>query len=153
MTNEICSCGLVLQEGERHPALIDCVHALQAAMIRQKEAAASLSFDLSVRYLSIIEQLAKAAGDGTVIGGVYANIKKRYEEMGDWSPMQHLRERNEDLAVLAKKSIALLSKAFTEQYATVCDRADLSDLTAIGEDAKRLGVLPPGPFDYESRRR
>lgn len=124
MANDRClKCGLLRPPGAGIQAIHlgenECIRALNAALVRQREVASTLAFDLSVRYLTVLEQLAAAPDVGVPylthqvdpetgrptmgkvemakVSGVFAAIWKRFAEMGDWSPMQELRDRIAEL--------------------------------------------------------
>lgn len=102
------TCGLL---GGNHRSKVDCIHGLRAAMVAQSRAAEGLAFDVSTRFMAILERLAHdpaiagvvytvATPDGKglpvppqLVREVMTAIYHRYVEMCDWSPLKAERER------------------------------------------------------------
>lgn len=124
-------CGLRLEPapGEYgHRKDIDCIKALRLANKEQKEVAQRLSLSLSTRFFAILEELAhdpecgvqyytcdKDTGEKTHLGhasvkGIMAAIFTKFQEMGDWSPMQALQGELKDEQELNVRFENLLEK-------------------------------------------
>lgn len=166
-------CGLML-ENERHKSAGDCIRGLRKAMMQQRQAASTMAFEISTRYLGVLEELAlrpdvgipysmRTPGDvfseekitlhHQQVAGVFTAIHKKFMEAGDWSP---LKERDDELRLqrqLIDHCLDLLSAVFTDSYAVSCDRGELDQLKEIGELARRLGVPAPDPSGLKSRPR
>jgi len=165
MENESLPCGVcgLLLDSERHESAGDCIRGLRKAMLKQRKAAESLSFEVSTRYMAVLEELSLRPdvgipysmrvpgvdGEGVIrlhhqqVSGVFTAILVKYKEMGDWSP---LKERDEQIAkqrCLIDLCLDLLSAVFVGNYAEDCDRSELEQLKEIGELATQLGVPPP----------
>jgi hypothetical protein len=164
-------CGLLLQD-ERHESAGDCIRGLRKAMIAQRKAAESLSFEVSTRYLAALEELSLRPDVGIPyhmrvpghpesvvqlhhqqIAGVFTAIVKKYRELGDWSPLKERDKQIVDQRMLIDLCLDLLSAIFTEHYAVTCDRGELEQLKQIGELARQLGVPLPDPEDSGLLRR
>jgi hypothetical protein len=163
-------CGLMLQE-ERHESAGDCIRGLRKTLLKQRKAAELLSFEVSTRYLAALEELSLRPDVGIPyhmrvpghpedivqihhqqVSGVFTAIVKKYQELGDWSP---LKERDEKIVLqrhLIDLCLDLISAVFTENYALKCDRGELEQLKQIGEIATQLGVPLPDLADSRSRR-
>jgi hypothetical protein len=103
------TCRLLIPSGTKHESFSVCIHALQAAMLRQKRSAESIGYEVSVRFLAILEELAlhpdagvpyKMLAEGTQVedvppqqvGGIFAAILLRYRDVCDWAPLAEARE-------------------------------------------------------------
>lgn len=131
---DLCpACHLELVEGETHGTFQDCIAALRTALLRQRELAQSLAFDVSVQLLAALEELSlhpdvgvayriitgvpsslSLDGDQPIevktmvlpperVAGVFAAILKKYRELGDWSPLQNAENRAATYAYMAGK--------------------------------------------------
>jgi len=132
---EVCvRCGLQTGEDQQvyphnHLTPQDCIRALRRMLKRQKKLAASLSFDLSTRYLAALEELSLRPDVGVVyqiraegpeyrplavppqqVSGVFAAILRKFKELGDWSPLQRAEAEATSYAYMAGKLTALLLK-------------------------------------------
>lgn len=150
-TSESCdTCGLLLQD-DRHGSPEDCIRGLRKAMIKQRKAAELLSFEVSTRYLVIIEDIAiNATGDAAITAAIMQDIYRRYAGMGDWSPLKEQEERILEQGKLIDLCLRLHAQVFTEQYAVACGGDELHQLKEIGRRATQLGVLPPDLADSKS---
>lgn len=107
-------CKLELPGDEHHHSMEDCCAALQRALVRQREMARLLAFDLSTQYLAAIEELCLRPDVGiaykclnpdgsirdlapTQVVGIFTAILKKFQSLGDWSPMRELRDENRRL--------------------------------------------------------
>lgn len=104
-------CGLLMMPGvsEHLPVEKTCIAELRQALLRQRAAAETLAFEVSVRYLAVLEQLAKDPGTDIAfvvnvpgselpyrveperVAGIFAIILKRYQEMCSWTPLHDAR--------------------------------------------------------------
>jgi hypothetical protein len=108
----------LLLQGERHESAGDCIRALRKALLRQREVAQGQSYAVSTRFLAILEQLAQNPDVGVEycarvpgqpedivavshqqVAGVFAALYKKLHELGDWSPLQELRDQNKELKI------------------------------------------------------
>lgn len=106
--------GAMVVQGQAHLDPMSCVRSLRKRLQLQKKLAESLSFEISVRYLAVLEELAQNPGDqvgfftigsnGTKIrhapaqvAGIFAAILMRYRESCDWTPLHDARRRIEEL--------------------------------------------------------
>lgn len=104
-------CELRLPPGsDGHSKDIDCIKALRMVNKQQHEAASRLAISLSTRYYAIFEELVhdpecgimyytrdEETGEKThrssqAVMGIMAAIFKKFQEMGDWSPMERLQK-------------------------------------------------------------
>lgn len=109
-----------LECDQMHESKDECIDALMAAMRKQRRAAESLAFDISTRYLAVLEELTLRPDAGVryltklqgedeprvlhaqQVSGVFSSILRRYEEMGEWSPLRQA-QKYEDLWRLSKE--------------------------------------------------
>ena len=111
--SSICDvCYLVLpDDGTHHPTHLDCVHALRDTLLRQRKAAETLSFEVSTRYLAILEKMAAETFEsGEMVAEVMDQLRRGFYEMGDWSPLKKLQDENAGLRS-ALEAIEMLSDA------------------------------------------
>ena len=80
-----------------------------------------------------------------ISSGVFTAIVRKYQELGDWSPLKERDEKIVNQRILIDLCLDLLSAGFTEHYAVACDKGELHQLKQIGELATQLGVPPPDP--------
>lgn len=143
-----CSCGLTLEDGVRHPALIDCCHALQAALRRQREAAATLSFEVSTRYLDI---LTKMATEKDPCGELAMEVGRRYIAMGDWSPLWQARHDAERFKDLSRRCLATIRTMLCIPAIGEASPDWVAERFMMLRDlAMQLGVPLPDPAGSES---
>jgi hypothetical protein len=158
-------CGILSPVGpiKGHASPEACIAALRAAMIKQRKAASSLAFDLSTRYLAVLEELALDCGEpagvqfkvrtpeGKImvahhsqVSGFFAAIMRKFEELGDWSPLRDAQERGDALELHAGLLLEVLEEILAlNDNAEVGDQALLDKGHSRAEQAKQLGVRPP----------
>jgi len=166
-------CGL--DDDKAHHTPGDCIFGLRAALVRQKKAASLLSFEVSTRYLAIIENLALRPNVGIPysimmpphphappgempviqvhhyqVRGVFTAIWKAFAEAGDWSPLKEQETQIRKQRELLTVCIDLISDVFTERFATDCPRGFLEDLQLIEDLATPLGVPLPDLANWKS---
>lgn len=100
------NCPTCKLHGDAHGSPQECIEALQHALIRQRRAAETLAFDISTRFLAVLESLAVDPDEGlgyhvqgkplapVQVSGVFAAIWRRYSAQGDWSPLRELEAKN-----------------------------------------------------------
>lgn len=152
------NCGLLADD---HAGLDVCVQALREAMIKQKEAASSLSFDMSTRFLAALEELALGVDTGIQfsvitpegkplrlqtrqVAGMFAAILRQFRDLGDWSPLRDAEKRSEEMYGVASKLLESLDEILALDG---IDQALAGKARARIEQARQLGVRPPDPAD------
>jgi len=150
-----------MEDGSRgHLDAIDCVDQLKAALIKQREVASRLAFDLSTRYLAAIEGLALDPSTSGIrytaldpysgkpvevenkqVAGIFSSILRKFNELGDWSPLRDAELRTELLGILARNQISALEAARAE----VKDPEVAEIVRKAIEQATQLGVRPRDP--------
>jgi hypothetical protein len=110
----------MMPEGTTHLSPGHCINDLRRALIRQNEIAQSLGFEISVRFLCILEELVKdpAVGlpykvhDGEqlkhlpadMVSGIFSSILMKYREKCEWSPLYELKQQLQDAKLLLKRA-------------------------------------------------
>lgn len=162
MADHCYHCGLGLVPGDDHNDPKGCIKALRNAMLKQRQAAESLAFDVSVRFLAVLEQLALNPDVGVPyhavdttsgkpvevhhqhVAGIFAAIGKMYREMGDWTPLADAKEEIGRYSFLLGVCTGLLSEIVNKGSLSLPkDVADRIHETI--ESATRLAVGQPGP--------
>lgn len=148
---------------EGHALVLDCIKELRKAMLRQKEAAALFSFEISTRFLAALEGLAHDPGIGMLrysvhntdtgektelhpqhVQGVIINILAEYKKMGDWSPLREAKNQAADYAAIGRKLLAVVDRLLDVHKESV--DPELRDTAErVSELARQLGVHLPGP--------
>jgi len=140
-------CGLLLRPDEKHPALVDCIEALKAALVKQRYAATTLAFDISAQYLRVLEELALEAANtrvsSLVSAAVVEKMQQRFREMGDWTPLTDAREEVRELRAFATQCLIALDNVYTKRVAAEVSRDQLDHLATLRGFATRLGVPQP----------
>lgn len=109
-------CGLLIPPHVFHGEPQACITALRKVLMRQRELAQHMAYDISTRFLAILEELSLRpdAGIGykvrdprdpekamnipaNNVAGVFGAIMKKFHEACDWSPSAVLREENRKL--------------------------------------------------------
>ena len=126
---ELCeTCHLPLGD-DIHDSYADCIQALRSAMLRQKEAAQGLAFEVSIQFLAVLEELSLHPDVGVAyrvltegpdhkplvlpperVAGVFAAIHKKFRELGDWSPLKQVRTEASTYAYAVGKLTAKLQE-------------------------------------------
>lgn len=154
------NCGLLADD---HAGLDICVQALRDAMLKQREAAAKLSFDLSTRYLAALEELALGIDAGVPykvrladeqilqvhhrdVAGIFAAILRKFRELGDWSPLREAEQTAEQMRHGASHLLGILESILAELEegpVSAVDEALVDKGRSVAESARQLGVRPP----------
>ena len=129
-------CGL--EKGDdQHLTHGDCVRALRRAMLKQRQLAESFSFDISMRYLAALEELAADPDVGIVyrgfimepsenddltpkfkvmnvppqqVAGIFAAIQQEFHRRGDWTPLADAKHKAARYAYAAGRLTGMLQK-------------------------------------------
>ena len=113
-THQCEYCGITIPVERFHAEPKACINALRKALLRQRQIADHLSYEISVRYLAVLEELAQNPGDqvgfftigpdGTKVrhapqqvAGIFAAILMRYRVSCDWTPLHDAKRRIEEL--------------------------------------------------------
>lgn len=159
-------CGLLLVD-EKHDSAGDCIRGMRAAMLKQRQAAERLSFEVSTRYLAILENLSLNPNVGVEYfmrvpgqpenivqvhhqqaAGIFTAIWRAFHEAGDWSPLREQEEKILAQRKLIDLLLSLLPELVTPQALRELNRDFFDTLKEIEEVAKRLGVPLPDLRDY-----
>jgi len=145
-------CGLMTQA--EHADERACIAHLRGALLEQRSAAQRMSFDMSMRYLAAIEELALRPGeagvsfkvrspDGTImtvraeqVSGIFAAILRQFHSLGDWTPLRDAEERADLMGWHAGALLRALE--------AVIDGGDVSEASSVVTSAREDGVRPPG---------
>lgn len=159
-------CSLMLPEGTTHQGPHDCIKELRRVLIRQKEISQSLAFEISVRYLAVLERLAKNPGTDVAyvvdvpglnlpcrippekVAGIFAAILFEYQKVGNWSPLTEAKDlaqsRLTDMQLLWEMLFVVEVSVSPESRGAV--KALLEDIRPrLGADFKPLGVPSHDP--------
>lgn len=111
MTANYCeTCNIVLATGSQHRSDGECIEALKQSLEAQKKLSEGIAFTVSARLLDIIGGLCAEPDVGIPyevmmpgdriprrlvayeVSGLFRAIKKKFEALGDWSPLAEARE-------------------------------------------------------------
>lgn len=161
----MCSyCGLAVEDGQtRHETSGDCVARLRTAMLKQRESASMLAFEVSTRILAAIEGLAHDPSVGMlrysfhnadtdevtqlhpqVVQGLLLNILGEYKKMGEWSPLRDAQDKAADLHSAGHELLRVVRWTLAEHRGDI-GKDLVSEAEAAVELAMQHGVHQPGP--------
>jgi hypothetical protein len=140
---------------------------MRAAMLQQRKAAERLSFEVSTRYLAILEGLALDPNVGVEyfmrvpgqeqnivqvhhqqVAGVFTAIWRKFHEAGDWSPLREQEEKILAQRHLIDLLLGLLPHLVTPSALRELNRDFFDTLKDIEKVATQLGVPLPDLRDY-----
>lgn len=163
---EMCAtCGL-LKGDEQHLTAGDCIRALRVSMMKQRELAESMAFDISMRFLGALEELAahpdigipfrvwKPALNGEEpkifilqalqVAGVFQAILQKYREAADWTPLADTKKAL-GISQLYLKELLRVSELTLECLDDGGCGLLRDDLQKLIAEIKARGLNSPGP--------